>query len=62
MNEGFIRFENLKTVMEEKLKDVDTYEDLIEEFKKLDKDGDGIIPAPEFKQIMRLYGTKMTAE
>ena len=28
--EGFIRFANLKIVMEEKLKDVDTVEDLIE--------------------------------
>ena len=32
-----------------KLKDVDTYEDMIIEFKKLDKDKDGKIPAPEFK-------------
>lgn len=31
-NEGFIRFENLKKVMEGKLKEVDTYEDLIKEF------------------------------
>ena len=32
LNEGFIRFENLKKVMEGKLKEVDTYEDLIKEF------------------------------
>ena len=62
MNEGFIRFANLKLVMEDKLKEVDTYEDLIEEFKKLDKDGDGKIPAPEFKQYMKNMGTKLTAE
>ena len=62
MKEGFIRFANLKLVMEDKLKEVDTYEDLIEEFKKLDKDGDGKIPAPEFKQYMKNMGTKMTAE
>jgi len=31
-NEGFIRFENLIKVMEGKLKEVDTYEDLIKEF------------------------------
>ena len=30
LNEGFIRFANLKLVMEDKLKEVDTYEDLIE--------------------------------
>ena len=35
--------------MEDKLKDVDTYDDMILEFKKLDKDKDGEIPAPEFK-------------
>ena len=28
--EGIIRFENLKLVMEDKLKDVDTFEDCIE--------------------------------
>ena len=48
--------------MEDKLKEVDTYEDLIEEFKKLDKNDDGIIPAPEFKQYMRNLGNKMTPE
>jgi Ca2+-binding EF-hand superfamily protein len=35
--------------MEDKLKPIDTYDDMILEFKKLDKDGDGKIPAPEFK-------------
>ena len=48
--------------MEDKLKEVDTYEDLIEQFKMLDKDGDGMIPAPEFKQYMKNLGIKMTQE
>ena len=48
-NEGLIRWAGMNTVMEDKLKEVDTYEDLVEEFKKLDKDDDGRIPAPEFK-------------
>lgn len=60
LNEGFIRFANLKLVMEDKLKDVDTYDDLIEQFKKLDKDGDGKIPAPEYKQYMKNMGMKLT--
>lgn len=59
---GFITFANLKLVMEDKLKEVDTYEDLIEQFKKLDKDGDGKIPAPEYKQYMKNLGQKMTQE
>ena len=60
--EGFIRFANLKAVMEEKLKDVDTFEDLVEEFKHLDKDKDGSIPNPEFKQYMMNMGNKLSLE
>ena len=48
--------------MEGRLKEVDTYDDLIKEFNLLDKDGDGKIPAPEFKQYMKNLGTKMTQE
>ncbi len=46
---GFFDFPGLVLVMEDKLKDVDTPEDLLEEFKKLDRDQDGRIPNPEFK-------------
>ena len=60
--EGFIKFANLKIVMEEKLKDVDTVEDLMEQFKHLDRDRDGFIPIPEFKQYMLNMGAKMTAD
>lgn len=60
--EGVIRFANLKLVMEDKLKDVDTFEDMIEEFKKLDRDNDGKIPAPEFKQYMKNMGRKLSAD
>ena len=48
--------------MEEKLKDVDTVEDLMEQFKHLDRDKDGFIPIPEFKQYMLNMGSKMSAE
>lgn len=48
--------------MEDKLKEVDTYEDLIVQFQKLDKDGDGMIPAPEYKQYMKNMGAKLTEE
>jgi Ca2+-binding EF-hand superfamily protein len=46
---GMFTFESLNEVMEDKLKDVDTLEDLMEQLKKLDKDKDGRIPNPEFK-------------
>lgn len=61
-NEGIIRFDMLEKVMEDKLKDVDTYDDMIIEFKKLDKDKDGKIPAPEFKQYMKNLGSKLSQD
>lgn len=61
-NEGIIRFAMLEKVMEDKLKDVDTYDDMILEFKKLDKDKDGKIPAPEFKQYMKNMGSKLSQD
>ena len=60
--EGLIRFTNLKTVMEDKLKDKDTAEDMMEELKHLDRDKDDKIPVPEFKQFMSNMGSKMTNE
>ena len=48
--------------MEDKLKDDDKVEDLIEQFKHLDKDRDGFIPIPEFKQYMLNMGSKMKPE
>ena len=38
---GFMTFERLTIVMEEKLKDNDTVEELMEQLKKLDKRGEG---------------------
>ena len=46
---GVIKFQNLKAVMEDKLKDKDTPEDMISELKHLDRDKDDKIPVPEFK-------------
>ena len=46
---GFFGFQKLQEIMEEKLKDIDTMEDLIEQLRKLDRDKDGKIPNPEFK-------------
>lgn len=59
---GFFTFERLHDVMEEKLRDVDTVEDLIEQLKRLDRDKDGKIPNPEFKQFVMNLGSKMTLE
>ena len=59
---GFIRFANLKLIMEEKLKDTDTAADLEKLFDKLDLDHDKSIPVPQFKQFMLNMGSKMTEE
>ena len=48
-NTGSIRYANFKLVMEDKLKDKDTPEDMIAELKHLDRDKDDRIPVPEFK-------------
>ena len=52
----------LVKTMEFKLKPIDTYDDIILYFKKLDKDNDGKIPTPEFKQYMKNMGSKLSAD
>ena len=49
-------------VMEDKLKDKDTPEDMMAELRHLDRDKDEKIPVPEFKQYMANMGSKMDAE
>ena len=59
---GFITWDNLVLVMEDRLKEVDTYEDFVEAFTKLDKDKDGEISAPEYRQMMATMRHKLTEE
>ena len=59
---GFITWDNLVLVMEDRLKEVDTYEDFVGAFTKLDKDKDGEISAPEYRQMMATMGHKLTEE
>ena len=53
---GFFTFEKLQEVMEEKLRDIDTPEDLLIQLKMLDRDKDGKIANPEFKQFIMNLG------
>eukprot|EP00353_Schmidingerella_taraikaensis_P003336 CAMPEP_0185578310 /NCGR_PEP_ID=MMETSP0434-20130131/12560_1 /TAXON_ID=626734 ORGANISM="Favella taraikaensis, Strain Fe Narragansett Bay" /NCGR_SAMPLE_ID=MMETSP0434 /ASSEMBLY_ACC=CAM_ASM_000379 /LENGTH=157 /DNA_ID=CAMNT_0028196079 /DNA_START=12 /DNA_END=485 /DNA_ORIENTATION=+ len=46
---GQIKYQSLKLVMEDKLKDKDTPEDMMAELRHLDRDKDERIPVPEFK-------------
>ena len=59
---GVIKYAKLKEVMEDKLKDKDTPEDMMRELKHLDRDKDDKIPVPEFRQFMVNMGSKMTPE
>ena len=61
-NSGQIKYASLKLVMEDKLKDKDTPEDMMAELRHLDRDKDERIPVPEFKQFMANMGSKMTTE
>ena len=61
-NTGFITYEKLTEVMEEKLKEQHTVEDLTREMNILDLDNDGMISAPQFKQFMMNMGNKLQGE
>ena len=58
--EGVFTKDALVRIMEDKLKEVDTVEDLLEQFALLDRGGSGKIPAPELKQFMQTLGRKFT--
>lgn len=62
---GFITFANLKLVMEEKLKDVETPDDLKKVFEKLFRENmneENVVMAPLFKRYMANLGSKLPAE
>ena len=48
-NSGLIKYANMLLIMEDKLKDKDTPEDMMKELRHLDRDKDERIPVPEFK-------------
>ncbi len=54
--------EALIAIMEEKLRDIDTVEELEKQFMLLDKGGSGRICIPEMKQIMMTMGIKFNEE
>ena len=59
---GFMSFPGLVLVMEDKLKEQDTIEDLMVQLNKLDKRKEGKIASPEFKQYLMNLGNKMSPE
>lgn len=57
-NEGVFTKEALVSIMEEKLRDKDTEEELMKRMELIDKSGSGKIALPELKQIMMTLGKK----
>ena len=53
---GVIKYANMMTVVEDKMKDKDTAEVMMAELRLLDRDKDEKIPVPEFKQFMMNMG------
>ena len=49
-------------MMERKMRDTDTEEEMNEAFRVFDKDGNGVITAAELKQVMANLGENLTEE
>ena len=50
--EGVINFDGFISLMEKKLRDADTEEELIESFKVFDKDGNGLISSENLRDVV----------
>lgn len=59
---GTIDFHEFLTMMNRRMKDTDSEEEILEAFKVLDKDGNGFISVAELRHIMTNLGEKITEE
>ena len=59
---GNIDLNEFLSLFERKVEDNDTEGDLIEAFKSIDNDGDGLISAKELRHIMATLGEQVTEE
>ena len=60
--EGVITFDGFISLMEKKLRDADTEEELIESFKVFDKDGNGLISSENLREVVVSLGMKFSQE
>merc|ERR1711953_1289604 len=59
---GSIDFHEFLSVMDRKMKDSETEEEIREAFSVFDKDGNGFISAAELRHVMTNLGEKLTDE
>ena len=59
---GHIDFEEFVSLMNRRSKETDAEEEVINAFKVLDKDGQGIISSTELRHLMTTLGDKLTEE
>jgi calmodulin len=59
---GTVDFSEFLTMMERKMKDTSTEEEMKEAFRVFDKDGNGYISAAELRHVMTNLGEKLTNE
>lgn len=57
---GCIEIEEFLQLMDKKLKEQDTEEELIEAFKAFDKDGDNYISAGDLKEFLNTFGESIS--
>eukprot|EP00767_Chilomastix_cuspidata_P004225 gnl/Chilomastix_cuspidata/436.p2 GENE.gnl/Chilomastix_cuspidata/436~~gnl/Chilomastix_cuspidata/436.p2 ORF type:complete len:150 (+),score=77.54 gnl/Chilomastix_cuspidata/436:276-725(+) len=58
--DGYIPFAEFLTLMQRKMKDVDSEEEVIEAFKVFDKDGNGLVSAAELRHVLTTIGERLT--
>lgn len=61
-NSGTINFEEFAVLMSDKMKDIDSEEDIIAAFKVFDLDNKGYITQHELRHVMTNLGEKLTDE
>lgn len=59
---GNIEFPEFVTMMAKKIKDIDVEEELVEAFRVLDREGNGMVTLKDLKSALTGHGDKMTAQ
>ena len=57
---GVVEFDEFLRLMQRRMRDTDTEEEMVEAFKVFDRDGDGLISLNELKLVMRQIGEPLS--